>query len=32
VNGVGQCVLTSDLIPAAGNISVSFFSGATDST
>jgi hypothetical protein len=32
VNGVGQCVLTSDLSPAAGNMSISFFSGATDST
>jgi predicted RNA binding protein YcfA (HicA-like mRNA interferase family) len=32
VNGVGQCVLTSDLSPTAGNMSVSFFSGATDST
>ena len=29
---VGQCVLTSDLTPTAGNMSISFFSGATDST
>jgi hypothetical protein len=32
VNGVGQCVLTSDLSPTAGNMSISFFAGATDST
>jgi hypothetical protein len=32
VNAVGQCVLTSDLSPTAGNMSISFFSGATDST
>jgi hypothetical protein len=32
VNAVGQCVLTSDLSPAAGNMSISFFSGAADST
>ena len=29
---VGQCVLTSDLTPTAGNMSISFFAGATDST
>jgi hypothetical protein len=32
VNAVGQCVLTSDLSPTAGNMSISFFYGATDST
>jgi hypothetical protein len=32
VNGVGQCVLTSDLSPTAGNMSISFFYGASDST
>jgi hypothetical protein len=32
VNAVGQCVLTSDLTPTAGNMSISFFAGATDST
>jgi hypothetical protein len=31
VNAVGQCVLTSDLSPTAGNMSISFFYGATDS-
>jgi hypothetical protein len=31
VNAVGVCVLTSDLSPTAGNMSISFFSGA-DST
>ena len=29
---VGQCVLTSDLTPTAGNMSISFFAGAADST
>ena len=29
---VGQCVLTSDLTPTSGNMSISFFSGAADST
>jgi hypothetical protein len=29
---VGQCVLTSDLTPSSGNMSISFFAGATDST
>lgn len=29
---VGVCVLTSDLTPSAGNMSISFFYGATDST
>ncbi len=29
---VGQCVLTSDLTPTSGNMSISFFAGATDST
>jgi hypothetical protein len=32
VNAVGTCVLTSDLTPAAGNMSISFFAGAADST
>jgi hypothetical protein len=32
VNAVGTCVLTSDLSPTAGNMSISYFSGATDST
>jgi hypothetical protein len=32
VNAVGQCVLTSDLSPTAGNMSISFFNGAQDST
>ena len=32
VNAVGQCVLTSDLSPTAGNMSISYFYGATDST
>jgi len=32
VNAVGQCVLTSDLTPTAGNMSISFFYGASDST
>ena len=32
VNAVGQCVLTSDLTPTAGNMSISFFAGASDST
>ena len=32
VNAVGQCVLTSDLSPTAGNMSISYFAGATDST
>ena len=32
VNAVGICVLTSDLSPTAGNMSISYFSGATDST
>jgi hypothetical protein len=32
VNAVGQCVLTSDLSPTAGNMSISYFSGASDST
>jgi hypothetical protein len=31
VNGVGQCVLGSDLSPTAGNMSISFFYGAQDS-
>lgn len=31
VNAVGQCVLTSDLSPTAGNMSISFFN-TTDST
>jgi len=29
---VGICVLTSDLTPTAGNMSISFFNGAADST
>ena len=29
---VGVCVLTSDLTPPAGDMSISYFSGATDST
>ena len=29
---VGVCVLTSDLTPAAGDMSISYFSGAADST
>ncbi len=29
---VGVCVLTSDLTPTAGNMSISFFAGASDST
>lgn len=29
---VGVCVLTSDLTPTAGNMSISFFNGAADST
>jgi hypothetical protein len=29
---VGQCVLTSDLTPTSGNMSISFFAGASDST
>jgi hypothetical protein len=29
---VGTCVLTSDLTPTAGNMSISYFAGATDST
>jgi hypothetical protein len=29
---VGQCVLTSDLTPTAGNMSISYFYGANDST
>ncbi len=29
---VGVCVLTSDLTPSAGNMSISFFAGAADST
>jgi hypothetical protein len=29
---VGVCVLTSDLTPSAGNMSISYFAGATDST
>jgi hypothetical protein len=29
---VGTCVLTSDLTPTAGNMSISFFAGASDST
>lgn len=29
---VGICVLTSDLTPSAGNMSISYFAGATDST
>jgi hypothetical protein len=32
VNAVGQCVLTSDLSPTAGNMSISYFYGADDST
>ena len=32
VNAVGTCVLTSDLTPTAGNMSISFFAGASDST
>ena len=32
VNAVGTCVLTSDLTPTAGNMSISFFAGAADST
>jgi hypothetical protein len=32
VNAVGTCVLTSDLSPTAGNMSISYFAGATDST
>ena len=29
---VGVCVLTSDLTPSAGNMSISYFAGAADST
>jgi hypothetical protein len=29
---VGVCVLTSDLTPTAGNMSISFFAGSSDST
>jgi len=29
---VGVCVLTSDLTPTSGNMSISFFAGASDST
>ena len=32
VNAVGTCVLTSDLSPTAGNMSISFFAGTSDST
>jgi hypothetical protein len=32
VNAVGTCVLTSDLSPTAGNMSISFFAGNSDST
>jgi hypothetical protein len=32
VNAVGVCVLTSDLTPTAGNMSISFFQGVADST
>jgi hypothetical protein len=32
VNGIGQCVLTSDLSPTAGNMSISYFSNDSTET
>ena len=32
VNGIGQCVLTSDLSPTAGNMSISYFDNSSTET